>query len=149
LENNEIVNILPVSVRERPLDFYTAAVLFMIGIYALFDTTFPERFQDEIIILIIHVIGGYLMAAAALIIATMLCDKVKRPIFAIIGEFYGWMLVVSASVAISLLYLASAFFGGGPTNWITWFLWVVAWIGMAIASFIRTVDLWHTFKVIR
>lgn len=121
----------------------------MIGVYALFDSTFPERFQDETIILIIHIIGGYLMAASLLIISTMLCNKVKRPIFSIMGEFYGWMLVVSASVATSLLYIASIFFGGAPENWITWLLWVVAWIGMAIASFLRTVDLWHTFKVIR
>lgn len=89
------------------------------------------------------------MAASSLIIATMLCNKVKRPIFSIMGEFYGWMLVVSASVATSILYIASVIFGGAPTNWITWALWVIAWIGMAIASFIRTVDLWQTFKVIR
>ena len=140
---------LPISVKERPLDFYTAAVLFMIGVYALFDSTFPERFQDKTIIFIIHIIGGYLMAASLLIISTMLCNKVKRPIFSIMGEFYGWMLVVSASVATSILYIASVIFAGAPVNWITWLLWVVAWIGMAIASFLRTVDLWQTFKVIR
>ena len=146
---NVIFRTLPTALRERPLDFYTALVLFMIGLYGIFDNTFPERFQDEILILITTIVSGYLMAAAALIISTMLCNKVKRPIFAIIGEFYGWMLVVSASVAITFLYIASAFLGDVPENWIIWILWVAAWIGMAVASFLRTVDLWQTFKVIR
>ena len=145
---NIILRTFPQALRERPLDFYTALVLFMIGVYGLVDSTFPERFNESTIILLVHIISGYLMAAASLIIATMLCNKVKRPIFAIMGEFYGWMLVVSASVAIALLYITSAFLTG-PTNWAIWFLWVIAWIGMAVASFLRTVDLWQTFKVIR
>ena len=147
--NNTVLRALPIALRERPLDFYTALILFMVGMYSLIDHTFPERFQDPTIIFIIYIISGYLMAASALILSTMLCNKVKRPVFSIMGEFYGWMLVVSASVAISILYLASLFFGNTPTNWTTWALWVVAWIGMAIASFLRTVDLWQTFKVIR
>lgn len=140
---------LPESIQQRPLDFYTAAVLFMIGIYALIDSSFPERFTDSLIILIIHIVGGYLMAASALIISTMICDKVKRPIFAIIGEFYGWMLVVSASVVTVVLYFAAAIFSDNINNWIIWLLWVIAWAGMAVAAFLRTVDLWKTFKVIR
>jgi len=144
-----IFRTLPIALRERPLDFYTALVLFFIGIYSAFDTSFPEEFNDGFVILIVHIIGGYLMAAAALIIATMLCNKVKRPVFSIIGEFYGWMLVMSASVAISVLYIASVIFGEGPDNWAIWILWVMAWVGMAVASFLRTADLWQTFKVIR
>lgn len=140
---------LPISLRERPLDFYTALVLFSIGLYSVFDTTFPERFNDQLIVFIIHIIGGYLMAAAALIVSTMLCNKVKRPVFSIMGEFYGWMLVVSASVAISVLYITYAVFSGTVDNWTTWTLWLLAWLGMAIASFLRTVDLWQTYKVIR
>ena len=146
---SSVFGALPSALKERPLDFYTALVLFMIGVYGLFDSTFPERFHEDIVILLVHIISGYLMAAASLIIATMLCNKVKRPVFSIMGEFYGWMLVVSASVAIALLYITSAFLTDGPTNWAVWFLWVIAWIGMAVASFLRTVDLWQTFKVIR
>ena len=140
---------LPISLKERPLDFYTALVLFSIGLYSVFDTTFPERFNDSLVVFIIHIIGGYLMAAAALIVSTMLCNKVKRPVFSIMGEFYGWMLVVSASVAISFLYVTYAIFSGTVDNWTTWTLWLIAWLGMAIASFLRTVDLWQTYKVIR
>jgi len=100
---------LPASLKERPLDFYTAIVLFMIGVYGIFDQTFPERFNDNLIVLIVTIISGYLMAAATLIILTMSCDKVKRPIFAIIGEFYGWMLVVSASV-LYLFFILPPYF---------------------------------------
>ena len=146
---NEVFRSLPIALRERPLDFYTALVLFMIGMYSLFDGTFPERFNDNLIILIVNIIGGYFMAASALIIATMLCNKVKRPIFSIIGEFYGWMLIVSASVATIFLYIAYAIFSSTVENWATWTLWLLAWIGMALASFLRTVDLWQTYKVIR
>lgn len=146
---SEVFRSLPISLRERPLDFYTALVLFMVGLYSVFDSTFPERFNDNTIIFIIHLIGGYLMAASALIITTMLCNKVKRPIFSIMGEFYGWMLIVSASVAITVLYVAAALFAGTVDNWMTWGLWLLAWLGMAFASFLRTIDLWKTFKVIR
>lgn len=146
---SKIFGALPGGLRERPLDFYTAAVLLVIGVYELFGTSFSNKFEGELFYLIIHIIGGYLIAASSLIIATMLCNKVKRPVFSIIGEFYGWMLVVSASVATVLLYIASLIWGGTPENWSTWSIWVIAWAGMAIASFIRTVDLWQTFKVIR
>lgn len=147
--SNTIFRALPHALRERPLDFYTAAVLFFIGAYELFGTSFADRFENNVFYFIIHIIGGYLLAASSLIIATMLCNKVKRPVFSIMGEFYGWMLVVSASVATVMLYLSSLIWGGSPENWATWSVWIVAWIGMAIASFLRTVDLWQTFKVIR
>lgn len=146
---SRIFGSLPISLKERPLDFYTAAVLFVVGVYELFGTTFSNKFEGELFYLIIHIIGGYLAAASSLIVATMLCNKVKRPIFSIIGEFYGWMLVVSASISTVLLYIASLIWGGAPENWQTWSVWVIAWIGMATASFIRTVDLWQTYKVIR
>ena len=147
--NSAIFRAIPGALRDRPLDFYTAAVLLVIGIYELFGTSFSSKFEGELFYLVVHIIGGYLVAASSLIVIAMLCNKVKRPIFSIIGEFYGWMLVVSASVATVLLYISSLIWGGAPNDWSTWSIWVIAWIGMAVASFLRTLDLWQTFKVIR
>jgi hypothetical protein len=146
---NTILRTFPQALRERPLDFYTAAVLFVLGSYELLGASFSSKFNDQMIFIIVNIIGGYFIAASSLIMISMMCNKVKKPIFSIMGEFYGWMFVTSASIATVLLYLSSLVWGGAPENWLEWSAWMIAWIGMALAAFLRTVDLWQTFKVVR
>lgn len=137
----KILGVLPDGLRERPLDFYTAFVLLLVGVYGIVDDTFPERYQQPISHLFIHLISVYLIAAAALVLSSLMCNKKNKPVYSFLAEFFGWMLICAASVAASLLYIASAVLYD-ISSWATWIIWLLIWIGMAFASFIRTYDLY-------
>jgi drug/metabolite transporter (DMT)-like permease len=136
-----ILRALPVSLRERPFDFYAVFVLFLVGVYGIVDDNFPERWQQPITSVFINVISAYLIVASLLVISSLLCNKKERPVYGYMSEFLGWMLICAASVAASLLYIASVI-GDSPQSWIIWFIWLLIWVGMSIASFIRTYDLY-------
>ena len=61
--------------------------------------------------------------------------------YSFLAEFFGWMLICAASIAASLLYIASVI-ANEPNSWTTWTLWFLIWLGMAFASLIRTYDLY-------
>lgn len=138
---NRIYRALPVGLRERPLDFYAAFVLFLVGVYGIADDRFPERFQQPLSTIFINVISVYLIVAASLVIASLFCNKKKKPIFAHLSELFGWMLICAASIAASLLYVASLFVST-PQSWVVWAVWFCIWLGMAFSSLIRTYDLY-------
>lgn len=135
-----IIRTLPPNLKERPFDFYVASVLFLVGLYGIFDERFPERFQQPVTSIFINVISIYLMAASSLIISSLLCKKQERPVYAYMSEFFGWMLICAASISTSLLYIASAALYTGFS--FVWTIWLLIWIGMAGASLIRTYDLY-------
>ena len=137
----KILGALPDGLRERPLDFYTAFVLFLVGVYGIVDETFPERYQQPISHIFIHLISIYLIVAASLVLSSLFCNKKNKPVYAFLTEFFGWMLICAASVAASLLYVASAVLYD-ISSWVTWTIWLLIWIGMAVASLIRTYDLY-------
>jgi len=144
----KVLGTLPVGLRERPLDFYTAFVLFMVGVYGIVDDNFPERFQQPLSSFFINIISGYLIIAASLVMSSLLCNKKQNLISSYIRELFGWMLIAAASIAASLLYIASIV-NGHPNSWVLWFIWLFIWIGMAIASLIRTYDLYSLTRGIR
>ena len=137
----KILGALPDGLRERPLDFYTAFVLFLVGVYGIVDETFPERYQQPISHIFIHLISIYLIVAASLVLSSLFCNKKNKPVYAFLTELFGWMLICAASVAASLLYVASAVLYD-ISSWVTWTIWLLIWIGMAVASLIRTYDLY-------
>ena len=137
----KVLGALPDGLRERPLDFYTAFVLLLVGVYGIVDDTFPERYQQPISHLFIHLISIYLIVAASLVLSSLFCNKKNKPVYAFLAEFFGWMLICAASIAASLLYIASAVLYD-TSSWVTWSIWLFIWIGMAIASLIRTYDLY-------
>jgi hypothetical protein len=137
----KVLGALPIGLRERPLDFYTAFVLFMVGVYGIVDDNFPERFQQPLSSFFISIISIYLIIAASLVMLSLFCNKKDKAVYAYMTEFFGWMLITAASIAASLLY-ASSIINGNPNSWILWLVWLFIWIGMAIASFIRTYDLY-------
>lgn len=137
----KVLGTLPDGLRERPLDFYTAFVLLLVGVYGIVDETFPERYQQPISHIFIHLISAYLIVAATLVLSSLFCNKKNKPVYAFLTEFFGWMLICAASIAASLLYVASAVLYD-ISSWATWTIWLLIWIGMAIASLIRTYDLY-------
>ena len=141
---NKILKALPHSLRERPLDFYTVFVLFLVGVYGIVDDNFPERFQQPITNVFVNLISVYLIIASSLVMSSLLCNKQKRPVYGYMSELFGWMLICAASVAASLLYIASSIIYSGPS--IVWAIWLLIWMGMAAASFIRTYDLYITTR---
>ena len=141
---NKILKALPHSLRERPLDFYTVFVLFLVGVYGIVDENFPERFQQPITNVFVNLISVYLIIASSLVMSSLLCNKKKRPVYSYMAELFGWMLICAASVAASLLYIASAIIYSGAS--VVWAIWLLIWVGMAAASFIRTYDLYITTR---
>jgi hypothetical protein len=137
---NKIIRTLPTGLKERPFDFYTVFVLFLVGVYGIVDDNFPERFQQPVTAIFIHLISLYLIAASSLVISSLLCNKKQRPVYSHMSEFFGWMLICAASVAAAILYIASALLYTG-FSWV-WLIWLLIWVGMAISSFIRTYDLY-------
>ena len=135
-----IIRALPYNLRERTFDFYAAFVLFFVGVYGIVDDSFPERWQQPITSVFINLISVYLMVASSLVISSLLCNKKQRPVYGYMSELFGWMLICAASVAASLIYIASAALYTG-LSWV-WAIWLLIWIGMAAASFIRTYDLY-------
>jgi drug/metabolite transporter (DMT)-like permease len=139
---NKVLGTLPIGLRERPLDFYTVFVLFLVGVYGIVDDNFPEKFQQPLSSVFVNAISVYLIVAAILVMSSLFCNKKNKPIYAYMTEFFGWMLICAASVAAALLYLASII-TNHPTSWAIWAIWLLIWIGMAAASFIRTYDLYN------
>jgi hypothetical protein len=124
----------------RPFDFYVAFLLFVAGLYSLVSDTWPEDIGNPVTETFIVIVSLYMMTAAAVIMASLLCKKASRPVFSLMGEMYGWMFVAAASLATSLMYIG-AVLHDAPSSWWLWSILFTMWVGMTIASAIRSFDL--------
>jgi hypothetical protein len=131
--------------RERPFDFYTAFVLFLLGVYGIVDDGWPESLIIEDYSWIITLISVYLMIPSGMIMLSLTCNKKKRPIFALVSEMYGWMFISAAATATALSYIG-AIVVSYPENILSWSIWFVIWVGMAIASLVRACDLYSFYR---
>ncbi len=129
----------------RPFDFYTALLLFCAGLYSIINDTWPESLGNPVTQTFIVIVSLYLMTAAAVIMASLLCKRASRPVFSLMGELYGWMFVAAASLATSLMYLGSALYNE-PSSWWLWSILFTMWVGMTIASAIRSFDLFLVYR---
>ena len=80
--------------------------------------------------------------------ATLLCKKASRPVFSLMGEFYGWMFVAAGSLATALMYLGSII-NEAPSSWWVWSMLFTAWVGITIASAIRSFDLYLVYRSLK
>lgn len=133
------------KVWKRPFDFYVAALLFLAGLYSIVSETWPETVGYAITETFIVIVSLYLMTAAAVIMASLLCKKASRPVFSLMGEMYGWMFIAAASLATTLMYVG-AVLHNAPTSWWLWGILVTVWVGMTIASSIRSFDLFLVYR---
>lgn len=136
------------KLRERPFDFYVAFVLFLLGLYGIIDDGFPESSAGGEYLWLMHLICTYFMIASAVIILSLTCHRKKHPVLALMGEMYGWAFIAAAALATALSYL-SVFFTGGAQNWFSWFIWLMIWVGMAIASLFRSLDLYKFYRSLK
>lgn len=133
------------KLRERPFDFYVAFVLFLLGAYGIVDDGFPESAVGASYTWLMHIICTYFIISAAAIIWSLACHRKKHPIASLMAEMYGWAFIAAAACATSLSYL-SVFFVGGAENWFSWIIWLSIWIGMAVASLFRSLDLYNFYR---
>ncbi len=132
----------------RPFDFYVALLLFVAGLYSIVNDTWPESVGNGITQTFIIIVSLYLMTAAAVIMLSLTCKKASRPVFSLMGEMYGWMFVAAASLATSLMYIGAALYGD-PTSWWLWGILLTVWVGMTIASAIRSFDLFLVYRSLK
>lgn len=132
----------------RPFDFYVALLLFVSGLYSIVNDTWPESLENSLTETFIVIVSLYMMTAAAVIMASLLCKKASRPVFSLMGELYGWMFVAAASLATSLMYIG-AILHDAPSSWWLWSILFTMWVGMTIASSIRSFDLFLVYRSLK
>lgn len=132
----------------RPFDFYVALLLFCAGLYSIVNDTWPESVGTPLTQTFIIIVSLYLMTAAAVIMLSLTCKRASRPVFSLMGEMYGWMFVAAASLATSLMYIGAALYNE-PSSWWLWSILFTVWVGMTIASAIRSFDLFLVYRSLR
>ena len=132
----------------RPFDFYVALLLFCAGLYSIINDTWPESVGNELTQTFIVIVSVYLMTAAAVIMLSLTCKRASRPVFSLMVEMYGWMFVAAASLATSLMYI-SAVLHDAPSSWWLWGILFTVWVGMTIASSIRSFDLFLVYRSLK
>ena len=132
----------------RPFDFYAAFLLFVAGLYSIVNDTWPEQVGNSVTETFIVIVSLYLMTAAAVIMLSLTCKRASRPVFSLMGEMYGWMFVAAASLATSLMYIGSAI-SHTPSSWWLWSILFTMWVGMTIASSIRSFDLFLVYRSLK
>lgn len=142
---------IPLGLRARTLDFYVAFLVFFIGIYGIFDPTWPEKFEGYSYWIVL-VEGIYLTIASLMIMLSLIVREKKKCritvlIPSIVGEAFGWLFVSTASLAIALTSWLIP-----PTNVVDHneyaiFIWFILWLGLAISSFLRSLDLKRHYKI--
>ena len=138
---------LSTHLRDRPFDFYVAFVLFMLGLWAFVDPTWPERYTEGGMYFMMMFIMVYLMIAAGFIMSSLLCKRKKHPVLALMGEMYGWFFIAAAALATSVIYLVSL--AHGVQSFPIWAVWFVIWVGLFLASIIRGIDLFYFYRSLK
>lgn len=129
------------NVRERPFDFYVAFVIFLAGAYSLSSTSWPEEFHDTSTQILINIVSGYMVLASLVIMSALLCNRKKRPVYAVMAEMWGWLAVSAASAATFLMYEFMIITQGAGDYGLAAILSLI-WLGMALASFFRFFDIY-------
>ena len=122
--------------------------LLLLFLYSIINDSWPESLGNPLTETFIVIVSLYMMTAAAVIMASLLCKKASRPGFSLMGELYGWMFVAAASLATSIMYLGAAVYNS-PHSWWLWSILFTVWVGMTIASSIRSFDLFLVYRSLK
>jgi hypothetical protein len=144
---NRIKGVFRNHLRERPFDFYVAFVLFMLGVWGFVDPTWPEKYTDDGMYILMTIISVYLMISAAFIMSSLMCKRQKHPVLALMGEMYGWLFIAAAALATSIVYLVALYHG--VNSFSIWAIWFLIWSGMAIAASVRAIDLFYFYRSLK
>jgi hypothetical protein len=133
---------------ERPFDFYVASLLFLSGVVSIVNDNWPESLEGGTAQTFIVVVSIYLMFAGGIVMSSLLCKRQKRPVFALMGEMYGWLFVAAGSMASTIIYLWGILHGT-HSDWGVWITLIIIWAGMTIASSIRFFDLIVVYRSLK
>lgn len=134
--------------RERPFDFYAAFAIFIAGAYALLSPSWPSPASSPQIDIMVNLVSCYLMVASAFVISALLCNKQKRPAYAIFAEMWGWLAISAASFAVSLMYIARTLYFGSDNLMMSVVL-IFIWFGMCLASGFRSLDIYLILRGVK
>ena len=137
---------LPKDLRERPFDVYTACVLFLVGVYGIVDSTFPERYSDELSPFIANAISIYLVVASSAILYSLSINSNKCSAAKVLCEFFGWAFVAAAALATSIIYVFGLLNYAHPESWVIWVVWLIVWLLLFIASGISSLGIYLKYK---
>ena len=136
---------IPVKLRERPFDAFSAVLLAILGLYQLLDPNWPEEVAQSINGVLIVIISLYLMFAGIVIVAAMSADYRKTPVFCFFGQMYGWAFMAAATAAIEMITIYNAMqlpIGFYPLL----ILWVTSWFLITVSAVARSVSLWRRYR---
>lgn len=145
---DSIKGVLANHLRQRPFDFYVAAMLFLMGMYSIFSDSWPESFNSPVMETIIVVVSLYYIFAGSIIMSTLSCKRRKHPVIALMGEMYGWLFVACGSLATSIAYIGMLF-SSLPVDWRLWSIMLAVWFGLFLSSGVRFLDLFSVYRSIK
>lgn len=145
---NQIKRVLANHLRQRPFDFYVAAVLFLMGLYSIFSDSWPESFNNPVMEAIVVIVSLYYIFAGAIIMLSLSCKRKSHPVLALMGEMYGWLFVACGSLATSIAYIGMLF-SSLPDDWRVWTIMFAVWIGLFISSGVRFIDLFSVYRSLK
>lgn len=131
--------------RERPFDLYTAVLIFLAGSYAIFSDDWPEKTHAPNAQALILFISIYLMVASAFVISALICNREQRPVFAIMAEMWGWCAISAASFSITIMYLSQLLYVGSQSLGVS-VIMIAVWVGMCLASGLRSMDIYLVLR---
>lgn len=134
--------------RERPFDFYTAFVIFIAGAYALFSPDWPEKTSIPQINVLVNLVSIYMMVASIIVMSALLCNRKTKPAYAIFGEMWGWFAICAASFAVFLMYVARVV-SNGSDNLFAAIVLILVWLGMCLASALRSLDIYIIIRNVK
>jgi hypothetical protein len=137
---------IPRDLRERPFDVYTACVLFLVGVYGIVDSSFPERYSDELSPVLTSAISIYLVVASSAILYSLMKDVKKCSVSKVLCEFFGWGFIAAAALATSILYVFGLMNYAHPDSWVVWVVWLIVWMMLFVAASIRSLGVYLTYK---
>jgi preprotein translocase subunit SecG len=119
---------------------FAALLCFIVGLQMIVDPKFPEKTGGVLEWSLITWISLYLMVASVLIIVVLCSNRDTCKAFTLFGGMYGWFFISSASLAMTLFYIASFIWYESQVLSFTLIITIV-WCAMFIASLILSYDL--------
>jgi hypothetical protein len=119
---------------------FAALLCFIVGLQMIVDPKFPEKTGGVLEWSLITWISIYLMVASVLLIVVLCSNRETCKAFTLFGGMYGWFFISSASLAMTLFYIASFIWYESQVLSFTLIITIV-WCAMFIASLILSYDL--------